>query len=180
MNLQDIILRGTNILRKNQYPVGKVGALDFKYVPRTKQLFVKAQARTQQKDSFSQYLVQLTFSQVTNSDTPDKTNLLKVNLDGGGVVYIPKISATKNNLQVRCTCKDDYFMWQYPNKQKKALIGKFKPYVRKTTTYPERNPTKTPGMCKHSLALVKVLMQNGLIADNKQILEYLNRPRRTP
>lgn len=174
MNIHGLIFSGTDIVRKNQYPVGKVGAVDFKFVPRNKQLYVSAQARPSEGVG-SPYLVSLVFSGINWSDTPSPEFPLKVGT-AHGIIYIEKLDCKKHSIQVRCSCPDDYFMWQYHNKQKKALLGPFKPYIRKTTTRPPVNPRQLPGLCKHSLGLVKVLMQNNLLATDQEVRAYLNRP----
>jgi hypothetical protein len=62
----------------------------------------------------------------------------------------------KTTVRVRCSCKNFYFMFEYWNKVNNSLAGgPHKTYVRKTTTYPERNPEHLPGMCKH---LVRILI----------------------
>lgn len=174
MNIHGLIFDGTDIVRKNQYPVGKVGALDFKFVARNKQLFVQAQARPSEGGAVP-YRVSLVLSGINWSDVPSKEYPLKVGTAGGNI-YIEKPNCNTHSIQVRCSCPDDYFMWQFYNKQKKALLGPFKPYVRKTTHLPPRNPQKKPGLCKHALALVKVLMNNKLLAEDAKVREYLNRP----
>lgn len=175
MNITTLVLQGTDILRKNQYPIGKIGAIDFKYSPKSHQLFIKAQARPSGGIG-NPYQVSLAFSGIQWSDVPDPKFPIRYD-DEKSVIYLQQVSV-ETRLQIRCTCKDDYFMWQYPNKQAKSLLGKFKPYVRKTTYMPPRNPGNVSGMCKHTLGLIKILMQMGVIKKDPRVSEYLNRPTR--
>ena len=67
-------------------------------------------------------------------------------------------------VSVNCDCQEFRFSWAEYNKKQKALIGgKVKPYTRKTTTRPDRNPLHTPGVCKHIFALLKALESEGLL-----------------
>lgn len=175
MNIIALVLKGTDVLRKNQYPVGKIGAIDFKYSPKSHQLFIKAQARPS-GGSGNPYQVSIAFSGILWSPVPDPKYPIRYAGEKAEIFLSQPLVETR--IQVRCTCKDDYFMWQYPNKQAKSLLGKFKPYVRKTTTYPPRNPGNVSGMCKHTLGLIKILMGMGVIAKDPRISEYLNRPTR--
>lgn len=177
MDIRSLVLQGTDTLRKNQYPTGKVGSFDFNYVMRNKQLIVKSQARPSSGESYSAYQSQIVFSGVGYSDVPSPDFPLTYN-SPNGKIYLQK-PTTRNTVQIRCSCKDDYFMWQYPNKSKGALLGRFKPYVRKTADRPPRNPGNVPGMCKHTLALVKNLFSMGVLQPDSQVQEYLSRPTRS-
>ena len=63
--------------------------------------------------------------------TPDNNNILS------GVVV--------------SNCKDYFYSWGWYNYYNAhCLYGPApRPYQRKTTTYPRRNPTGMPGICKH-------------------------------
>ena len=75
-----------------------------------------------------------------------------------------KLREDKNYVQLRCSCPDHYFMWVAWNKENKILLGKAPPrYVRKTTTYPERNPGKIPGICKHLIGLFDRLKKDKVL-----------------
>lgn len=78
--------------------------------------------------------------------------------------HVEPIQLGRNNVEVRCTCLDFYFTFSAWNTNDKALYGEpAEPYVRKTTTRPERNPTHQSGMCKHILAVVKELRNERLV-----------------
>lgn len=177
MDIRGLILGGTNILRKNQYPTGKVGSFDFNYVMRNKQLVIKSQARPSKGDSFTAYQTQIVLSGIGYSDIQSKDFPLAYKASTG-VIYLQK-PTTSNTVQTRCSCMDDRFMWQYSNKAKGALLGRIKPYQRITDTRPPKNPDNIPGMCKHSLALVKNLFSMGVLQADSQVQEYLSRPNRS-
>jgi hypothetical protein len=75
-----------------------------------------------------------------------------------------KIIDDLTKIRVSCSCRDFYFTfarWDYYNN---SLYGRNrKIYVRKTTTYPERNPDHIPGMCKHLINFLDVLANQNLI-----------------
>lgn len=60
-------------------------------------------------------------------------------------------------------------MWQYYNKKNKSLTGPHKTYIRKTPPPPEgrpyKNPNHIPGLCKHQLRLIHLLIQNNILVD---------------
>ena len=72
-------------------------------------------------------------------------------------------SATRDPVLVRCECKS-YLFWFAPANQKAGCqYGEnFPAYRRKTTDtkrYPEKNPGKVPGLCKHLIRMMHVLIQ---------------------
>jgi hypothetical protein len=63
---------------------------------------------------------------------------------------VQKPNMYKTPCRVRCTCHDFYFTWGWWDYAIGCLAGpRPKPYRRKTSTYPERNPQHIPGLCKH-------------------------------
>ena len=78
---------------------------------------------------------------------------------GGDVYWVEKINPRRNRALVRCDCKDYYFTASYWNFRNGCQWGPpAKPYIRKTTTYPERNPMHIPFMCKHIFFIFKNFM----------------------
>ena len=60
-------------------------------------------------------------------------------------------------------CKDYFFTWAYYNMRAGCLYGPApKPYVRKTTWMPPRNPMGVPGACKHIYNAWNILRNSGL------------------
>jgi len=110
------------------------------------------------------YQPTLMFSEVSWSEHPDPDHTVQV-LDArtGRVWYMAPLSWRHQPVSVRGTCPDFVHTWAWPLHQRlQALwLGRPRPYQRKTTTRPPRNPEEVPGMCKHLLALVHVLAQWG-------------------
>lgn len=64
-------------------------------------------------------------------------------------------------VKCRCGCLEFYFTWSYYNKVNNVLFGgPVRKYVRKTTTYPERNPRHLPGFCKHLMRILVAMKKN--------------------
>lgn len=166
----------TQSIRKNQYAVGKVGAIDFKYLSREKQLYIQAQSVSSTGKGV--YKTTIVFNRITSSDLPDEKHPLPYSgKEGAGAeVYIEQ-PTVNHDILLRCQCQDFYFMWALWDKNQKALIGPYKPYQRVPgSTRPPVNPTQTPGLCKHQLALIKKLMAEGLIKKDSTVWSYLTRP----
>ena len=71
-------------------------------------------------------------------------------------------SMTKHGVRLKCTCPAYLFFWGYANVLHRVYEGKPKSVER--TKEPQRNnPKRIPGMCKHLLALSRVLVSQGKI-----------------
>ena len=82
----------------------------------------------------------------------------------GQIYYIKKFDRLRNPLTNRCTCKDYFFTAAYYNYYNAhCLYGPPpKPYIRKTTWYPPRNPRGIPIICKHIYHAWDYLKREGL------------------
>lgn len=80
------------------------------------------------------------------------------------VYYVKKFDRLRNPLTSRCSCKDSFFTWSWYNYYNAhCLYGPApKPYQRKTTTIPPRNPLGIPGICKHIYHAWDYLKKEGL------------------
>lgn len=74
---------------------------------------------------------------------------------------VPELN--KNPVALKCQCTDFHFMWEYPLYKAKSLIGQFRRYVRKTTTYPPKNPEGILGYCKHIASFAEALRNSKLV-----------------
>lgn len=64
---------------------------------------------------------------------------------------------------LRCGCDDFYFRFAYFLRQRKALLGRLKPYVRKTVHRKSQNVPRAVTACKHVFALLELLTEVGLV-----------------
>lgn len=80
----------------------------------------------------------------------------------GKKVFIRRISESKNDVLVRCSCGDFFHRFNYYNSLDASLFG------RKRSKYEgkglwESNPSHMPGMCKHLMKMALVLKKTGLV-----------------
>lgn len=90
----------------------------------------------------------------------------------------------KSEIRVSCSCSDYFFTFQWYNSEAKCNIGqkppKYKKYIglnakeRRSLT-PIRNPRRLPGLCKHQLLFLALLMQNGVLDISQPVLSNLNK-----
>lgn len=80
-----------------------------------------------------------------------------------GVNYwVKKIDMQRQPCLVRCSCEDYYFTFSYYNYLRGIQFGgRARPYVRKTRTYPPRNPRGFLGICKHISQFAQMLQTSG-------------------
>lgn len=109
------------------------------------------------------YYPQIMFSGIEFQDENTPENVTLKTTSNKDVNVVP-ISLSDNTVKVRCTCLDFYHRFAEYNFGDDSLYGKKPPpYQRKTTTRPDANPTKTPGVCKHVMKTILALRDAGLI-----------------
>lgn len=161
------LVRSTAVLRETQNPTGRIGEVQFAYSKRQRALTVRGIAHSKALPKPAPYTLTMLVRGVNWSETQDKAHPIAIqDKKGGGLIYIEE-PTVDHNVQIRCSCPDFYFMWAYADKLQKSLTGPLKPYVRKTPPPPigraHRNPTKTPGLCKHLAALVSIMIKQGVL-----------------
>lgn len=81
--------------------------------------------------------------------------------------FLEPLSYRNTKVSIRCDCPSyRYNFAYYVDDQLNSLIGRLKPYVRKTPltgpgSRPRANPEMIPGMCKHLVALTWKLQSVG-------------------
>jgi len=79
-------------------------------------------------------------------------------------VYMRPVSESSNPVQVRCSCLSFRHVWAHWDRENKSLAGApFPEYIRKTTTRPEVNPIKAPGVCKHLIGFFERLGKDKIL-----------------
>lgn len=173
MNFNDLILKGTASLREKQNYVNKAGSFKFKYSLQNKTLYVTAKVRSANSEAV--YDTILTVYGISWERVPDKMHRIEYIDEGSGNKVFLSLPTGTHNCGFRCTCLDYRFMWMYPNKSVKSLVGRALPYVRKTSHLPPRNPDNVPGVCKHSLSTIKFLYNNRVLFNVVKIREYIQK-----
>lgn len=165
------LITSTTKVRDKQYPTNAVMNVDYKYVLQNKQLYIKSNVVPWSTDRKIPFALSMIIDRVQTTEVGNApfNEIIYYYLNPKEKILLKKPSFD-NTCRVRCQCKDFYFMWSYYDQKNKALVGTHKPYIRLTDTYPERNPTHSPGLCKHLLVFIKKLVDTKIIDDNYNIL----------
>ena len=119
------------------------------------------------KTGTSYYKQEIEFDGVDFSDYEDREHPIPINIARrarSDSIYSSKLDRD-DKVKVSCECRDFFFTWNYYNHNRAdALLGKVALYRRKTDTYPERNPGKVPGLCKHLVKLFDQIEKGGALS----------------
>lgn len=116
---------------------------------------------------------------------PGSTIFRTTNDADNGFSVIPNKIPEDSEIRVWCSCSDYYWTFQYYNCDNDVdSYGKYpQSYTPKTKLgfealkkkQPLRNPSKSPGMCKHVMLLLATLMESGIVQEDKSnLLKYYN------
>lgn len=144
------LLRGSREVLKVAEPGGLSNGIkvkDFKSVLMAGTKSMQCTSECQSPDSDEAYRTAITFYDVQ----PDAV-----------------IRASQNPCRVTCSCRSYYFWFAYPNFLGDAHLGpkpkEYKPVANpKRAPGPPKNPNNIPGACKHLIAMVQAMIQNGVI-----------------
>lgn len=109
----------------------------------------------------AQHAINLMFTGLEVTQEKRPTDFFLVVPFKGREYYVEKPDLGLHPCMIRCSCADFYFTFSYWNWRQGTAFGpKPRRYVRKTRTYPPRNPGHHPGFCKHvynSLLLMQTM-----------------------
>lgn len=125
------------------------------------------------EESSKKYITFVRFFDVDFSDKKDEKHQIPSKVRNILKYYGPH-KVNKNRVQVKCSCEDFRFAFEYQNSLESALIGRFRKYKRKTPppTRPSNptnpnplgkdfvNPDNHQGYCKHIHSLLLALKNN--------------------
>ena len=86
---------------------------------------------------------------------PDKTVIRN---EAGTYTIIDDNVSKENRIMVHCSCSDYFWTWQYYNVENDVDITKTAVKYANYSGKSYRNPNRHPGMCKHLLLLLALLM----------------------
>lgn len=183
MKLKELIL-STQEFRDYIYKSGKVIGLKFRYIPKSKQLYIYSYVHSG-TDSSKRYKVLLVFNQINCSEERSGKFSMKLSQpsvldDKEMVTYYLTRPTFNNNILVRCSCPSFRHEFHWHDAKYKALIGPKIPYTRVPgSNRPPKNPHEIPGICKHLIQLVLKLMAVGVLNDRDgRVTSYITKPRR--
>jgi len=107
--------------------------------------------------------IKKTFGGVVNAEQNySSATHFKINYQNK-IYWIKKFDMKTQPVLIRCSCSDYYFCFSWANFINGIQFGgRAKPYIRKTKTYPPRNPQNIMGLCKHTSQMAQMLQSSGL------------------
>lgn len=146
-------------LRQNATSDLRVDTQEF--IPTSGGLMVKSKVTNTNKGSA--YETSVLLLNIEPSDESDSSATKVIGADGTDYYFKP-IDINKTDVQVSCPCMDFRYRFATWNFGKGTLLGpKPEPYVKKTTTRPEANPSHSVGVCKHLVVTMDELQDKRLI-----------------
>ena len=87
-------------------------------------------------------------------------------------VLLNKRISLSTEVQVKCSCADYYWTFAWANYNSKVHKGtKPPPYMNTYLRgYATRNPKDKPGLCKHLILFITILMQEGLVRERASMV----------
>lgn len=132
------------------------------FIPTQDSLIVKAVTRTEQGLNYK-YVTQIEFEDVSFLNEDDE-NAVELTSAGGNKIYIKQLDALNTNVKVSCGCLDFYYRFAVWNQKDNSLLGNPpKPYTKKTEKQPV-NPSRSPGVCKHIMAVADQLRSENILS----------------
>jgi hypothetical protein len=81
----------------------------------------------------------------------------------GKKVFVEQISIEKDDVLVRCSCKDFQWRFTHLDKENKALFGRDRKKYEALYNPGSSNPLELPGICKHLIKMGKILKSSNLL-----------------
>jgi hypothetical protein len=119
-------------------------------------LYIKAEALNTNENT--KYHPVILFKGLKYHNTKEEENLVNLIINNKNY-FFEKLSLENSDVLLRCNCNDFFFRFHHYDHEDKSLYGpNRKQYYGKGLW--EANPTKSPGMCKHLMALIDELKNN--------------------
>lgn len=144
--------------RQNSTDTVKIEHLDWIPFQGVKTLFIKATVNNEGKKSESIIL----FKNVKYEAKRTKKALPIIG-SNGKTFFIEQLSKDTADVLVRCSCKDFYWTFLHFNSEEKSLYGRDRKKYEATYRPDSRNPTHSPGLCKHLIKMANVLKKSNLL-----------------
>ena len=148
--------------RKRQHAVDEIDILSFSWTPYlgVNTLFLKALAKNETNGR--EYNPIILFKKVRYHDARDSRNLVEI-ADKDGRRHLLERLSQRNEVQVRCDCKDFYWRFNYEDKLDRSLWGRVRAKYEALYNPGSSNPLEMPGVCKHIIKLAQVLNKSGIM-----------------
>lgn len=165
-NFQDLYTSTVNAFpktTKRQHATDLIQIIELNLTPflGVKTLFVKGVAHSE--ESGNQYFPMILFKGVNYHNSKDNPNWIDVANNGRN--YILERIDTKNDVLVRCDCKDFYWRFNHTDHIDTSLYGRVRKKYEAKINPGSANPLEMPGMCKHLIKLMQTIGHIGILED---------------
>lgn len=145
--------------KRREHAVDEVNPTNVEIIPQNGKLLIRSQVRGSKNDIYDSHIL---FSDVTYNPAEGEKRVQFVS--NGDTYEISPIKLQSTDCQVRCSCLDFRWRLAMTDFSDGSLHGSKPPLYRAKTgsKRPPANPAKTPGVCKHLMALVKELQNADL------------------
>ena len=141
-----------------QQTAGRVQVIQKIFIPAPNNGMVEVAAKTRSSAKMYQTRMRFDDIQFVEAEEGGGRNTTFTASDGQEYTIEP-VSYGNNDVKVSCGCLDFYYRFSVWNDRDGSLYGNPPPpYVKKTDKEPV-NPSQTPGLCKHLIALTNELRQ---------------------
>jgi hypothetical protein len=145
---------------KRQHATSTIKITHLNWVPYLgmKTLFVKGLAQNEGRE----HNPIIIFKGVQYREQTGK-NIIPLIINSGQKYLLDQLSFEKNEVLVRCDCKDHQWRFCHTNAVDRSLYGRDRKKYEAKYRPGSANPKKLPGLCKHLMVLGKVLKESGII-----------------
>lgn len=158
-DLFDSAVRAFPNTRKRQHAVDPVIISNIRYTPflRMKTLMVRSNARNESRE----YRPMIVFKQIRYVEENMPGTLTIIN-EGVPYSLIPPV-VSEHDVLLRCNCPDFHWRFTHFNHLDRSLFGRNRRKYEAKYNPGSANPMEMPGMCKHLMALMRKLANQGVL-----------------
>lgn len=147
----------TTLRQHSTHPV-RVESLTWMPFLGVKTLFIKGLIRNENR----KYDCIMLFKNINFKQNEGK-NLIKVKMSNGKEYFVEQINSEKNDVLVRCNCKDFHYRFNYYNHLDHSLYGRKRSKYEAVNRPGTANPEELPGLCKHLIKMAKIIKETDLL-----------------
>ena len=144
---------------KRQHSIDTVRVENLTWLPflGVKTLFIKGLIRNESK----KYDCIMLFKNIKFNESEQKKSI-KIKMSNGKEYFVEQIDSKKNDVLLRCNCKDFHWRFNFYNFKDHSLFGR-KRSKYESTGVGKANPLELPGICKHLIKMSKIIKESNLL-----------------
>jgi hypothetical protein len=146
--------------KKRQHSTQTIKITQMQWVPFVgmKTLFIKGLAQNEGRE----YNPTIVLKRVIYHENQGQ-GIVPLNASDGETYFLEKLSAEDTDVLVRCDCNDFKWRFNFFNHLDKSLQGPKRKKYEALYNPGSANPTESPGLCKHLMALTKAIKESGIL-----------------